>query len=730
MSIQGSKRKRNATSKPKKRQKVGEAPLQIVNEQDLAWTEVALPDQLEDAEGFYGLEEVDDVEVIRTETGNGVKFRTKASKSDPATSTSTPAPTDTSTQTVDEESEWSGFGDDSPLENDVPKKKQSRQRSGEETQQISKGILKKNHDNSTFSTPNKDSGFALLSEEMPDADIDVSAWGELGLSAEVLSGITNVGFSRPTSIQEACIPEILGGHDVIGKASTGSGKTLAYGIPILHNCLSIPSSPTALILSPTRELAHQISKHLSTLFEGVSDPPRIATVTGGLSIQKQERQLANANVVIATPGRMWEVIDNSHGLIDQMKKLRMLVVDEADRLLSEGHFQEVGKILEALDKEIIEEGDEVGKKTQPSARTKRQVLVFSATFHKGLQQRLAGKLKAGEMLNNQQSMEYLLKKLPFREKPKFIDVNPASQMVETLKEGVVECGAMEKDLYLYTILLQNSSKRTLVFTNSISATKRIASFLQNLKLPSHALHSSMEQKARLRSIERFTASAGSTLIATDVAARGLDIKGIGLIVHYHVPRTADMYVHRSGRTARAETTGKSILLCSPDETAGVTRLIAKVHSSSSESDGKSSRSSLVPVEIDRQLINRLSPRVKLSQKITDATLAKEKAATRDDWIHKAAEELGVDYDSDEFAADAARGTRGRGGGKDRIKNSKNVLSKAEISDMRAQLKDLLSKRVNMGVSEKYLAGGGLDVNQLLMEKDNGQFLGRVDAINF
>ena len=361
-----------------------------------------------------------------------------------------------------------------------------------------------------------------------------------------MSGISELGFSKPTAIQRACIPEILAGHDVIGKASTGSGKTLAYGIPILQACSK--SSPTALILSPTRELTHQISKHLSNLFEGTSSPPRIATVTGGLAIQKQNRMLTTADVIVATPGRLWEIIQDSQGLISRLKQVRMLVVDEADRLLSEGHFQEVGQIIEALDKKEFTEDE------TPIDNRTRQVLVFSATFHKGLQQKLAGKAK-GEMLNNQQSMEYLVKKLPFRGKPKFIDVNPASQMVETLKEGLIECGPMEKDLYLYSVLLQNSSKRTLIFTNSISAVRRLASLLQNLTLPSLALHSTMPQKARLRSVERFTTSAGSILVATDVAARGLDIKGIELIIHYHVPRSADMYVHRSGRTARAEASG-------------------------------------------------------------------------------------------------------------------------------------------------------------------------------
>ena len=735
---------------------------QLILESELVWKEVSLPDRLEDAEGFFGLEEIEDVEVFREGGDKGpVRFRTKKAKGNSKGIEGDVA------KGQDEE-EWSGFADE---DNDVDgvsdkataqketnkkteKKKRPKQPEGKRPE---KSILKKNKDSEKGdfgSRPTNDTAnpFLLLPEDTGDSGIDISAWDELKLSSEIMAGISNLGFVNPTAIQKACIPEILAGHDVIGKASTGSGKTLAYGIPILHACLSRKTALTALVLSPTRELAHQISKHLSLLFEGADEPPRIATVTGGLSIQKQERQLATANVVIATPGRLWEVIENSSGLIDRLKRIKMLVVDEADRLLSEGHFQEVGQILDVLEKEIVtekdgeNEGKEATVRDSSSRSVRRQVLVFSATFHKGLQQKLAGKAKAGDMLDNQQSMEYLIKKLPFRrDKPKFIDVNPMSQMVSTLKEGVVECGAMEKDLYLYTLILLNPSKRTLVFTNSISAVRRLTSLLQNLDLKALALHSTMPQKARLRSVERFTSIPGSIMIATDVAARGLDIKGIELILHFHVPRTADMYVHRSGRTARASATGKSILLCSPDETAGVTRLIAKVHTQSGSPSSTLSKSALIPIDIDRRLVARLSPRLKLSQRLTDSTLAHEKSSSQDNWLAKAAEDLGVDYDSEEFAEQAAKGSRGRNKinpkNKDKDKDGNNggkFLSKPQQANLRAQLKELLSKRINLGVSERYLAGGGVDVNALLRERRGagpggtgakaGAFLGTVDGL--
>lgn len=291
----------------------------------------------------------------------------------------------------------------------------------------------------------------------------VSAWDALNLSPESLLALSKLGFSRPTPIQSATIPEIQAGLDVIGKASTGSGKTLAFGIPILEYYLQLnrpefrdPSpalgvnrrDPCALILSPTRELAHQISKHLTAIFSNTpSGGPCIATVTGGLSVQKQRRLLSSADVVVGTPGRLWEVISEGSGVAAWLRKTHFLVVDEADRLLTEGHFTEFEEILNVLDRHE-DTTDEIqtagGAGVRP--RHRRQTLVFSATFHQGLQQKLAGKARysGGDLMDKEQSLGYLLDRLNFRETPKFIDVNPVSQMAEGLKEGLVECGALEK----------------------------------------------------------------------------------------------------------------------------------------------------------------------------------------------------------------------------------------------------------------------------------------------
>ena len=671
----------------------------------LRWTEVALPDRLEDAEGFFGLEEIDDVEVIKDASGKNVLFRPSKDNLEQAGARDQAIAGD--------EEEWDGFDDEQAgsvgMSNSLNFKPVAK------TQQQKKS-------KTAMADLEVSIDFEALETMREGDEIDTTAWTDLQLSEHIVKSISRLGFSKPTPIQESSIPPILEGHDVIGKAVTGSGKTLAFGIPIVEHWLStrdIQKSnsdviPTALILAPTRELASQLSQHLKDLCEGLEVRPRIVTVTGGLSILKQQRQLENADILVGTPGRLWEVISDSIGLVGRLKDVKYLVVDEADRLLSEGHFKEVENILDALERKVVE--DENGAVADEQVGVQRQTLVFSATFHKGLQQKLSGKQPksaGGDLLSNKQSMEYLLKKLSFREqKPTFVDSNPVSQMASSLQESIVECGGMQKDLYLYSLIMQNPNAKILVFTNSISAVRRLTPLLQNLNQPAVALHSTMIQKARLRSLEKFS-SQRTILVATDVAARGLDIKGIDLIIHYHVPRTADMYIHRSGRTARAENSGRSIMLCSPDEVDGVTRLVSQVHS------GK------VPevIQIDRQLISRLQPRMKLSQKITEATVAKEKTNSQDEWLRTAAQELGQDYDSEEFAAELAKSNRGRGGGKRKKQQEAANVSKAELASMKSQLKDLLNKKVNLGISERYLAGGRVDIDAMLDEKGDAAFLG-------
>ncbi|KAG6200174.1 hypothetical protein E4U10_003237 [Claviceps purpurea] len=627
---------------------------------------------------------------------------------------------------------------------------------------------------------------ALEDDKAEGEDLDMTEWVALNLSPSLVSAIAKLGFAKPTAIQQKSIPEIVAGGDVIGKAQTGSGKTLAFGIPIIERWLEThedeivdavvddededespssattaankskgkktnkPKAPLAVILSPTRELAKQIGEHIKAVCDGLpASSPYVCVVTGGLSIQKQQRQLQKADIVIGTPGRLWEVLDGDASLQEQFTKIQFLVIDEADRLFKVGQFKEAEDIIGALDRQTPEAGysdsssdadsDAGGNKSRD-----RQTLVFSATFDKDLQTKLAGKASKASKSGGSggpadDQMAYLMKCLKFRGEPKFIDVNPIGRMAAKLREGLIECGAMEKDLYLYTVLLLNPGRRTLVFTNSISAVRRLTPLLQNLNQNALPLHSQMIQKARLRSLEKFTASRNAILVATDVAARGLDIKDVDQVLHYHVPRAADAYIHRSGRTARADRSGVSILLCSPDEVLPTRRLAGKVHArrsakaagagnSSSSSSSKDRDHMIESLPIDRKIASRLRPRLDLAKKITDAALAKEKAHSNDAWLRNAAEELGVEYDSEEFEATEASGWAGgsRGGGRRRKEKEATALTKAEMGALKAQLRHELSQRVNLGVSEKYITGGRVDIAQLLKQRDEsvgGIFLG-------
>ena len=735
----------------------------------LNWKGVAMPDQLDDFEGFFGLEEVDDVEVVKDEATGKVSFKAaereegddKGEDQEPNGTynlvTSALANGEEAEKGVDgEEVEWSGFGDspehavEDAGESDTNGHRQELASEDEDGARSEAEVSDEATDEELEPT-----SFAGLTDEDLAGDVkpvaNVSAWRPLKLSSGTMSAISKLGFSQPTLVQKRCIPDIKAGHDVIGKAATGSGKTLAFGIPILEYYLEFvlpqkPSEekqqsadahiPTALVLAPTRELAHQLSKHLLALCADLTvTRPRIATITGGLSVHKQKRQLETADIIIGTPGRLWEVVESSIGLVDRLKKIRFLVVDEADRLLSEGHFKEVEQILTALDRVTIDEEktDKNGEDEDDQEDIEkpfRQTLVFSATFHKGLQQKLTGKSRPmADLMSNQQSMEYLLKKLNFREeKPKFIDVNPVQQMATGLREGLIECAGTEKDLYLYALLLLFPKARTLVFTNSISAVRRITPFLQNLNVSAQALHSTMIQKARLRAVERFTASDSAILIATDVAARGLDIAGVQLVIHYHVPRAADMYIHRSGRTARAEAKGSSILICAPEEVQGVRRLVAKIHAQSSSNTA--SKRAIRTLDLDRRIVARLRPRATLAKKIADVSLAKEKSNNTDKLFAQAAEDLGVDYDSEEFEAMGGGGGRqGRGNKRKQKQREDRQVTKAEVVAWRAELKELLSQRVNTGVSARYITGaGGVDMDALL-RGDQGEFLGSVEGLD-
>lgn len=754
-----------ASKRPKKQHSSSKAAKskaprgKVVEAASLAWNTV-------DEEEFGGLQIIEGVDVVKD--GNKVQFVVSGEQKPQSQQPSTEDTKD------DEDDSFEGFGDD-PVEgqdvhpgeaggdengletagaqdetpaqkdnkasDDKQKKKSKKQ---QKQQSVDDGKLaqgRTKEGGNAFGALADDGGAAEERRELKNIDVD--AWKALNVSPAMLAAVAKLKFRKPTEIQAQTVPQILNGEDVIGKAQTGSGKTLAFGIPIVERWLEMADAgdaekkkegPLALVLSPTRELAKQLGDHLKALCDGLPSGPYVCVITGGLSIQKQQRQLEKADIVIATPGRLWEVLEGDANLQESFTKIQFLVVDEADRLFKAGQFKEAEDIIGVLDRRDPEaESDEEDEDSEDDEDlSPRQTLVFSATFDKDLQTKLAGKGKRKwkGADGDEDKMAYLMKCLRFRQEPKFIDVNPVRQMAEGLKEGLVECGPMEKDLFLYTVLLLNPKRRTLVFANSISAVRRLTPFLTNLNIDATALHSQMPQKARLRSLEKFSAASSSqkkkpgatpgnkscVLVATDVAARGLDIPEVDMVVHYHVPRAADTYVHRSGRTARGGRTGVSVMLCAPDEVLPTRRLAGKVHA---ESKGGKKEHFIQTLPVDRHISSRLKPRTDLAKRIADSALAKEKIRSDESFMRNAADELGVEYDSDVEEAAGKGWNGGRGGGRKRKEKQASEMTKAELGIMRAKLREELSKRVNLGVSERYIAGGRVDVGALLKEREQG-----------
>ncbi|KAM0274828.1 hypothetical protein ACHAPA_000934 [Fusarium lateritium] len=763
-----SKRSKNISKPTNSKKKSAKEPRKTVEATALAWASVG--------EDFGGLEVIEGVDVVKD--GSRVQFLVAGENNNII---------DPQQEFVDGDQSFEGFGDDSVEVGDIdsgetgsgqvgvqsekpqgknkgktgtkegqakPEQEKSKKQQKQDKNKNKNKLDGKNGANNSQdeqlvkaskivqkSSARGGNTFGALADgnELADQEeLDMAAWVPLNLSPQIISAIARLKFTKPTKIQQKTIPEIVSGGDVIGKAQTGSGKTLAFGIPMVERWLEMQeqgakrTGPMAVVLSPTRELAKQLGDHLRALCEGLPSSPYVCVVTGGLSIQKQQRQLEKADIVIGTPGRLWEVLSGDRALQSKFAKIKFLVVDEADRLFKVGQFKEAEDIIGALDGKSpgddAESSEEEDEDEDDDEDKGRQTLVFSATFDKDLQTKLAGKGKSTG--SDDEKMAYLMKCLKFRGEPEFIDVDPVSQMASGLKEGLIECGAMEKDLYIYSVLLLNPGRRTLVFTNSISAVRRLTPLLTNLNLTALPLHSQMAQKARHRSLERFTAARNSILIATDVAARGLDIKQVDQVLHYHVPRSADTYIHRSGRTARGESSGISVILCSPDEVLPTRRLAAKVHAK--RSAGTKREHFIQTLLIDHKMVSRLKPRVTLAKKIADTILAKEKAHSDDTWLRNAADELGVEYDSEDLdAVNASGGIGSRGGGRRRKEQEAKGLTKAEMGALKAQLREELSRRVNLGVSERYITGGRMDIGALLKEGQNGGiFLGNTDGLGF
>ncbi|XP_031134943.1 ATP-dependent RNA helicase DDX24 [Sander lucioperca] len=375
-----------------------------------------------------------------------------------------------------------------------------------------------------------------------------------------------------------------------------------------------------LVLTPTRELAVQVKHHIDAVAKFTDI--KTAILVGGMAQQKQRRMLnRRPEIVIATPGRLWDLIQERHPHLLNLRQLRCLVIDEADRMVERGHFAELESLLEMLNTVHF--------------NPKRQTFVFSATLtmDHSLPTRLLQKKKKN--LDQRNKLDVLMEKVGIKSKPKIIDLTRKEATVQTLTETRIHCQKEEKDFYLYYFLLQFPG-RTMVFANSIDCIKRLNSLLVILDCTPLPLHANMHQKQRLKNLERFAERDSCVLLTTDVAARGLDIPNVEHVIHYQVPRTSETYVHRSGRTARATKEGLSLLIIGPDDMMNFKKIYKSL--------GKDEELPMFPIEI--KCMEAIKERVNLARRIEKIEFHNGREKQHNSWFRQAAEALEVDLDDD------------------------------------------------------------------------------------
>ena len=351
------------------------------------------------------------------------------------------------------------------------------------------------------------------------------AFTDLGLSAVVLKALTAEGYEHPTPIQQKAIPEVLAGRDLLGCAQTGTGKTAAFALPMIERLMasSTPRDarrPRALVLSPTRELSAQIADSFATYGRGT--PLKYAVIFGGVGQGPQISMLSRGlDVLVATPGRLLDLMNQGAAFLD---KVEILVLDEADRMLDMGFLPDVKRILQKLPKQ-------------------RQTLFFSATMPSDIER------LSREILVN----------------PVRVDVAPVSSTAERIEQSVYMVEASEKRRVLEKVLRDPAMERAIVFTRTKHGANRLVKELERGEIVSEAIHGNKSQGARQRALDNFRSGRLKVLIATDIAARGIDVDGISHVVNYDLPNIPESYVHRIGRTARAGKEGIAISLCSREE---------------------------------------------------------------------------------------------------------------------------------------------------------------------
>ena len=601
-------------------------------------------------------------------------------------------------------------------------------------------------------------------EEEEEKDI-ADAWVQYDLHPLLLKGVRKLGFTSPTPIQEKVLhPAIKGRMDIVGAAETGSGKTMAFGLPILQRLMQDKEEEKwyedypdeekpgkgkkhlrALIVTPTRELALQVTKMLADV--STYTDIQIAAIVGGMAKQKQERILKKQpEIIVATPGRLWELIRDGEKHLTNLERLTFLTLDEADRMVERGHFKELENVIKSIpeppetrriarsakltkrkqpmmtmskkvtmnggkekknEKEQEEEQEEEEEnEEEPTTTTDnrrimardRQTFVFSATLtvpdevkykldrkkpqpsSKKVNRKIqkngnddnddneddenAYRMNPPKELASTNTMGNLMKMVPFYGRVKLCDVScdsakkrvnenektkattttTTTKVASKVHESALECTDDERDALTLYLLSAHAGSPSIVFVNAISSLRRLTALLKLMKVNAVGLHAGMQQRARLKALDRFKSNQATALIATDVAARGLDIKGVELVVHYQVPRQADAYVHRCGRTGRANQSGVSVALVTPKERSRYLAMLAAM--------GREKGFRLPPFPVAEETVREATKRVQLAKRIDAIVHKNEKKRADKAWKKRTAEamDLGLD-DSDDDSDD-------------------------------------------------------------------------------
>lgn len=350
---------------------------------------------------------------------------------------------------------------------------------------------------------------------------------QFGLAAPILKALVEEGYTQPTPIQMKAIPDVMAGRDLQGIAQTGTGKTAAFALPILHRLAAAPKRPMprssrVLVLSPTRELASQIAES----FQSYGRHLRLSTtvVFGGVPIGRQQRALAGGvDVLVATPGRLLDLVDQRSL---NLQGVEILVLDEADQMLDLGFIHALRRVVTLVPKE-------------------RQTLFFSATMPKSIEE-LSAK---------------------FIRDPVKVAVTPVATTAERVEQSVMFVSQTDKPTLLRTLLQDKEIDRVLVFTRTKHGADRVVGQLARFAIPAAAIHGNKSQGQRERALADFKAGRSRVLVATDIAARGIDVDAVSHVVNFDLPNVPESYVHRIGRTARAGAAGQAISFCNREERA-------------------------------------------------------------------------------------------------------------------------------------------------------------------